>query len=116
MPFGFSQASGRLSQQGVATPKTFVAAVAEAEVVYPKGTIFPSAHEANLSANYRPLPENYGEVVQKMRHFQVENKLPIHLKGGPRDMMLFGTTVAICGLGLLGCFKFYYDMSFPKKA
>jgi len=115
MPFGYSQVSGRLSQQGVAAPKTF-GPVVEAEVIYPKGTSFPSAHDPKLSPNYRPLPSNYGEVLKKMKQFQVDNNLPIHLKGGPGDKMLFGATVAICGIGLLGCFKFYYDMSFPKKA
>merc|ERR1711962_473418 len=116
MPFGFNQISGRLSQQGVSAPKGLGSALVEAEVIYPKGTPFPAAHDPTLASNYRPLPGNYGEVVKKMKHFQVENNIPIHLKGGPGDRMLFGATLAICGIGLLGCFKFYYDMSFPKKA
>jgi len=116
MPYGFSQSSGRISQQGVGIPKAFGAAVPEPEIIYTTGTKFASAHDTKLSANYRPLPNNYPEVLAKMKAFQVDNKLPIHLKGGPRDMMLFSTTLAICGVGLIGCFKFYYDMSFPKKA
>merc|ERR1711970_948275 len=116
MPFGYSQLAGRIGQQGLSTPKSFVAPVVEPEVVYPSGTKFPTANEPNLSANYRPLPNNYHEVLQKMRHFQVANNVPIHLKGGRADMYLFGSTLAICGAGIFLTFKFIYDMSFPKKA
>merc|ERR1712106_645404 len=114
MPYGFSQSSGRISQQGGGIPKAFGAAVPEPEIIYASSTKFVAAHDPkSVSTN---LPNNYGEVLQKMKAFQVDNKLPIHLKGGPRDMMLFSTTLAICGVGLFGCFKFFYDMSFPKKA
>ena len=47
--------------------------------------------------------------------FQAVNDVPIHLKGGPADKVLFGATVVMCAVGLGSCFKFYYDMAFPKR-
>lgn len=47
--------------------------------------------------------------------FQAPNHIPIHLKGGPVDKVLFGATVVLCVVGLGGCFQFFYEMAFPPK-
>uniref|UniRef100_A0A182X7P4 Uncharacterized protein n=1 Tax=Anopheles quadriannulatus TaxID=34691 RepID=A0A182X7P4_ANOQN len=58
------------------------------------------------------LPES---LRKKMLTFQAKNELPVFLKGGPADKALFGITVALCGVGLLGIAKLVYDLGFAKK-
>lgn len=47
---------------------------------------------------------------------QIDNGMPIHLKGGVMDNLLFLSTLGLNGVGLFMCFQFFYTMSFPKKA
>jgi hypothetical protein len=48
--------------------------------------------------------------------FQRIDDLPVHLKGGPIDKVLFGVTMALCGIGIAYSLQTLYVMSFPKKA
>lgn len=47
--------------------------------------------------------------------FQAKNELPVFLKGGPADKVLYLTTVALCGVGILGIVRVIYTMGFAKK-
>ncbi|XP_055541700.1 cytochrome c oxidase subunit 7A1, mitochondrial [Wyeomyia smithii] len=58
------------------------------------------------------LPEG---LRKNMQLFQAKNTLPIHLKGGPADKVLFLTTVALCGVGILGTLKLIYQLGFTGK-
>merc|ERR1711915_323619 len=58
----------------------------------------------------------YTKIRETMKHYQVDNGLPIHLKGGITDKLLFWTTIALNGIGIGMCLEFFYDASFPKKA
>merc|ERR1711915_198729 len=60
--------------------------------------------------------EGYNKIRSKMQYFQVDNGVPIHLRGGPFDNMLFISTAVLNGFGLFMCLRFFYDMSFPKKS
>ncbi|KAK7076751.1 hypothetical protein SK128_024709 [Halocaridina rubra] len=103
-----SSVTGRLtSVNGVQTPSTLSAAVEGPAVTYPVGTTFPKELPAG-----KGVP---GLLAQKMKLFQASNDIPIHLKGGPVDKVLFGTTIALCAVGLAGCLQYFYSMSFPKK-
>jgi len=66
----------------------------------PKGTVHPG----------------YLKVREKYKKFQVDDGVPIHLKGGPLDKVLYYTTLVGCGLGLAWCAEYYYTAAFPKKA
>ncbi|XP_045616588.1 cytochrome c oxidase subunit 7A, mitochondrial isoform X2 [Procambarus clarkii] len=57
----------------------------------------------------------YQKIRAKMLEFQVDNGLPIHLKGGATDNMLFVSTLIVNGIGLAMCLHFFYGMAFPKK-
>ncbi|KAF4520602.1 hypothetical protein B566_EDAN006013 [Ephemera danica] len=61
---------------------------------------------------YSEVPE---ALKKKMELFQRADGVPIHLKGGPFDRILFGTTMALCGVGILLTLNFLYGMSYPKK-
>ncbi|XP_045139098.1 cytochrome c oxidase subunit 7A2, mitochondrial-like [Portunus trituberculatus] len=103
--------TGRLSQApGVQIPMKGVGPVAaEAPVIsYTPGTVFPKQQTGPRST----VPDF---VLQKMKHFQTPNNIPIHLKGGPLDRVLFGATLVLCAVGVGSCFQFFYEMSFPKK-
>ncbi|XP_034472415.1 cytochrome c oxidase subunit 7A1, mitochondrial [Drosophila innubila] len=58
------------------------------------------------------LPEG---LAGKMKTFQAINDLPVHLKGGPADKVLFGITAALCGVGLVSIVHMIYTMGFSKK-
>ncbi|CRL01073.1 CLUMA_CG014371, isoform A [Clunio marinus] len=57
------------------------------------------------------LPEGLRKNMEK---FQARNGLPVFLKGGPFDKILFGTTVFLCGVGLLMSAEFIYSLSKKK--
>nr|ACY66414.1 cytochrome c oxidase subunit VIIA putative [Scylla paramamosain] len=57
----------------------------------------------------------YNKLRATMKEFQIDNGLPIHLKGGVMDNLLFLSTLGISGVGLFMCFNFYFSMAFPPK-
>jgi hypothetical protein len=48
--------------------------------------------------------------------FQKKDGVPVYLKGGPLDKVLFGITVALCVIGTAASIQTLYVMSYPKKA
>lgn len=40
---------------------------------------------------------------------------PVHLKNGAGDSILYYTTLAACGAGLLGAGQLFYSIAFPPK-
>ncbi|KAJ8929505.1 hypothetical protein NQ314_017798 [Rhamnusium bicolor] len=54
-------------------------------------------------------------LKRKYEHFQRDDGVPIYLKGGISDKLLFGTSVVLCVIGLLEGARFLFTMSFPKK-
>ncbi|XP_055594523.1 cytochrome c oxidase subunit 7A1, mitochondrial [Uranotaenia lowii] len=58
------------------------------------------------------LPES---LVKKMKTFQAHNDIPVFLKGGPADKVLFMTTAALCGVGIIGILRFIYSAGFATK-
>lgn len=47
--------------------------------------------------------------------FKKHDGLPVHLKGGATDKVLFGTTVVLCfvGLGMIG--QMIFELANPPK-
>lgn len=46
---------------------------------------------------------------------QKPDGLPVHLKGGAMDKVLYGTTIVACVFGVLGFGQVLYDLGFAKK-
>ncbi|KAK7067605.1 hypothetical protein SK128_026814 [Halocaridina rubra] len=69
---------------------------------------------AARNANTEVHP-GYQKIRAKMQYYQIDNGVPIHLKGGPFDRMLYLTTIALNGVGLFMCLHFFYTNAFPKK-
>lgn len=46
---------------------------------------------------------------------QHDDCLPVHLKRGLRDRLLYMFTLGLAGFCLLMDFKLYYDLAFPPK-
>uniref|UniRef100_UPI00358F925E cytochrome c oxidase subunit 7A2, mitochondrial-like n=1 Tax=Myxine glutinosa TaxID=7769 RepID=UPI00358F925E len=42
------------------------------------------------------------KVPELQKLFQKDNDVPVHLKGGPKDVLLYGTTMSVSVLGV-GC-------------
>ncbi|XP_042875213.1 cytochrome c oxidase subunit 7A, mitochondrial-like [Penaeus japonicus] len=57
----------------------------------------------------------YNKIRSTMNKYQVDNGMPIHLKGGVFDNLLFMSTCVLNAVGLTMTLGFIYDMSFPKK-
>ncbi|XP_037788866.1 cytochrome c oxidase subunit 7A1, mitochondrial-like [Penaeus monodon] len=110
--YEWKNSTGRLSTPAVQTPARLGVAAEGPGIIYPSGTTFPK-ESARGRGNFSEVP---GFLAQKMQMFQKANSVPIHLKGGPLDKVLFGATLVMCTVGLTGCLSFFYDMSFPKKS
>ncbi|XP_042856199.1 cytochrome c oxidase subunit 7A1, mitochondrial-like [Penaeus japonicus] len=110
--YEWRNSTGRLSTPGVQTPAKLGGNVEGPGIIYPSGTTFPK-DPARGRGNFSEVP---GFLADKMKMFQKPSGIPIHLKGGPLDKVIFGATVAMCVVGLTGCLSFFYDMSFPKKS
>ncbi|XP_002037533.2 cytochrome c oxidase subunit 7A1, mitochondrial [Drosophila sechellia] len=54
-------------------------------------------------------------LSNKMKVFQAVNEVPVFLKGGPADKILFGITAGLCGLGIVSFVHLVYTMGFAKK-
>jgi len=74
---------------------------------------FLKAGRGGSSSLYGPIDKGF---VQRQKHFQADDGVPIHLKGGQRDKILYYTTLLLCALGLEECGRYYYGAAFPKKA
>ncbi|XP_018787540.1 PREDICTED: cytochrome c oxidase subunit 7A1, mitochondrial [Bactrocera latifrons] len=55
-------------------------------------------------------------LASSMKKFQAHNDVPVFLKGGPADKVLFGLTVGLCGLGIIGMLQMVYTLGFKKKS
>lgn len=51
----------------------------------------------------------------KQAEYQKNDNVPVFLKGGTRDKILFYLTVSLAGLGVLGAFKFIWDKAQPPS-
>lgn len=54
-----------------------------------------TAHRAQSKSTIPP------KLVQLQKKFQEKNDLPVHLKGGAGDKILYLTTVSLAGIGLV---------------
>uniref|UniRef100_A0A4X2MB64 Cytochrome c oxidase subunit 7A1, mitochondrial n=1 Tax=Vombatus ursinus TaxID=29139 RepID=A0A4X2MB64_VOMUR len=67
----------------------------------------------SFSSSARNLFQN--KVAEKQKLFQENNDLPVYLKGGPTDRLLYGTTMVIA-LGGTGYSVFFLGWaSFPHS-
>ncbi|XP_018330311.1 uncharacterized protein LOC108740480 [Agrilus planipennis] len=60
------------------------------------------------SAKFQKLKEN-------QQRFQVEDGVPVYLKKGAPDKMLFQATTGLLFVGLAMTFKTFWDLSFGKS-
>ncbi|XP_017474780.1 PREDICTED: uncharacterized protein LOC108365298 isoform X1 [Rhagoletis zephyria] len=74
---------------------------------------FPWITYAIIYETEMALPDG---LANSMKKFQAHNDLPVFLKGGPVDKVLFGLTVGLCGIGLAGIVQMIYALGFKKKS
>lgn len=58
----------------------------------------------------------YIKIREQYKRFQVEDGVPVHLKAGGRDKLLFGVTLALTLCGLAGCVEYFYSAAYPPKS
>ncbi|KDR19493.1 cytochrome c oxidase subunit 7A1, mitochondrial-like [Zootermopsis nevadensis] len=58
----------------------------------------------------------YAALKKKQALFQKNDGVPIHLKGGPVDKVLYGITLALCAVGTVLSLQTLFVMAYPKKA
>ncbi|XP_037788868.1 cytochrome c oxidase subunit 7A2, mitochondrial-like [Penaeus monodon] len=80
------------------------------------GKVTPGSRRVATSGaalkNFAQVPK---ELQKKMVTFQVDNGLPVHIRGGIVDKVLMAFTYVVCGLGLLDCCRVYYVLSYPAE-
>ncbi|KAL4715499.1 hypothetical protein ACJJTC_009125 [Scirpophaga incertulas] len=62
-----------------------------------------------------PFPPVSEEIKKKQEQFLKENDVPVFLKGGPMDNVLYRLTLVLCVLGLVGVADLIYSHAVPKK-
>ncbi|XP_039872941.1 cytochrome c oxidase subunit 7A2, mitochondrial [Pelmatolapia mariae] len=67
----------------------------------------------SISSSVRRQVEN--KVPQKQKVFQEDNGMPVHLKGGSADALLYRTTMALTVLGVGYVLFELVKASFPQK-
>ncbi|XP_018573711.1 cytochrome c oxidase subunit 7A1, mitochondrial [Anoplophora glabripennis] len=55
-------------------------------------------------------------LKNKFTKFQIEDGIPVYLKGGFADKILFGISSTLCAFGIADGIYFLLSMAFPKKA
>ncbi|XP_066976209.1 cytochrome c oxidase subunit 7A-related protein, mitochondrial-like isoform X2 [Macrobrachium rosenbergii] len=111
MKYKFNNFTGRLSAPSpLEIPSRFGKAAENPIIHYPQGTSFAKTLEGPKGF-YGAVPR---PLLQKMAMFQVNNSLPVHIKGGPFDKILYGVTAFVCAVGLIECFRVYYVLSYPQ--
>ncbi|KAM4522812.1 cytochrome c oxidase subunit 7A2b [Odontesthes bonariensis] len=68
----------------------------------------------SICSSARRQVEN--KVPKKQKAFQEDNGMPVHLKGGSADALLYRTTMALTVLGTGYVVYELVNAAFPKKA
>ncbi|XP_042242359.1 cytochrome c oxidase subunit 7A2, mitochondrial-like [Homarus americanus] len=111
MRFKFSHFTGRLSAPSpLNTPSKFGNVVEGPKIQYQLGTKVAVTDTPKHRGYYSAVPE---VLQQKMRTFQMPNGLPVHVKGGPIDTLLYVFTAAVCFIGFVESCRVYYVLSYP---
>lgn len=66
------------------------------------------------------MVRSYGDgpppkLLRKYEHFQKDNGIPVYIKGGVGDKILFGLTLAGIAVGLTDGLYTLFQMARPKK-
>ncbi|XP_071536403.1 cytochrome c oxidase subunit 7A2-like, mitochondrial isoform X1 [Panulirus ornatus] len=113
MRFKFSQFTGRLSAPTpLEIPSKYGKATEGPTIQYMEGTKLTVHNHPAARGRYAAVPT---ALQTKMRIFQFPNDMPVHIKGGPTDRILYVLTAAVCFIGLVDCFRVYYRLSYPSK-
>ncbi|XP_055616268.1 cytochrome c oxidase subunit 7A, mitochondrial [Toxorhynchites rutilus septentrionalis] len=68
------------------------------------------------TASSSEVAEGYKKLKHVQEQFQKHDGLPVHLKRGAVDKMLFGLTTVLCGVAIVGMGKLIYELSYPAPA
>lgn len=60
--------------------------------------------------------DDLAELKKLQRRFQRRDNLPVFLKGGPADKVLFAATIGLTVLGFIHTMRLLYTMSYPTSS
>ncbi|XP_047018822.1 cytochrome c oxidase subunit 7A-related protein, mitochondrial-like [Helicoverpa zea] len=123
-----SRATGRLVASTHLQSPLFPVAPIALQRVEPPTILYNTTHMSTV-ADACPAPGKtrlipgtntpYAPVSDKIRQlqkqFQKEDDVPVFLKGGPLDGILYRLTMALCIVGLVGVGHTIYTHAVPKK-
>ncbi|XP_034287774.1 cytochrome c oxidase subunit 7A2, mitochondrial [Pantherophis guttatus] len=78
-------------------------------------TLLTVRQVAQSPINFASRRQLANRIVEKQKHFQEDNGLPVHLKNGMPDALLYRTTMALCLVGIGYVFYNLYEIGKPKK-
>lgn len=55
------------------------------------------------------------QIKELQKKFSADDGVPVYLKGGKMDVILYKTTLALSGVALVACFYTLYSMIYPQK-
>ncbi|KAM3853633.1 cytochrome c oxidase subunit 7A2, mitochondrial [Vipera latastei] len=70
---------------------------------------------AQKPINFASRRQLANKIAEKQKHFQEDNGLPVHLKNGIPDVLLYRITMllSVCGVGYM--LYNFYEIGKPKK-
>ncbi|KAF0293321.1 Cytochrome c oxidase subunit 7A, mitochondrial [Amphibalanus amphitrite] len=79
-----------------------------------------SARRLTTSAAVRSSPKDvhpgYLRLREQYAKFQVQDGVPVHLKGGPADRILASLTYLLCAVAVgTVSYTLFYKMAYPQK-
>jgi len=98
-------------QQGIIRMAQLIAATTKGNV----RSITSSASRAGVIDSKSAVAPCYKRIKALQEKFQIEDGVPVHLKGGTMDRILYYSSMLLIAVGLAQCLEFFYTQSFPKK-
>jgi len=119
MSYRFNQLTGRLVGAAKSVGQGLKPAGPESSgIIYDYNCKFKKVdnpqtrHSSSAGGKFGPMSKR---MLDNYAKFQKDDGVPVHLKGGFRDQVLYYSTVAICTFGLFEMFRNFYIMAFPQK-
>ncbi|ETE68707.1 Cytochrome c oxidase subunit 7A2, mitochondrial [Ophiophagus hannah] len=78
-------------------------------------TLLAVRQVAQNPINFASRRQLASRIAEKQKHFQEDNGIPVHLKNGIPDSMLYRITMAVSVFGVGYALYYVYEIGKPKK-
>ncbi|XP_067136593.1 cytochrome c oxidase subunit 7A1, mitochondrial-like [Centruroides vittatus] len=86
-----------------------------------RGIVCLARYGRQFTSSSKMLKEPEFAIRQKkklkelQKRYAIDDGVPMYLKGGAIDRVLYGATLTLCAVGTVYCFYTIYELAQPKK-